>query len=119
MATNYVAPGGPAAAVHAAFGLQFDQVSRPPFAAAPTGDRLDRRPGVVQPGQETHLRVLDFGTDKYGLNAYIFDSTNDATTNYDKVLFSRGKNAADAVATLGRARRPTSRSRSSAARSTA
>ena len=25
------------------------------------------------------LRVLDFGVDKYGLNAYIFDSTNDQT----------------------------------------
>ncbi len=29
--------------------------------------------------------------DKYGLNAYIFDSTNDGTTNYDKVLFSKTK----------------------------
>ena len=51
---------------------------------------------------EMRLRVLDFGTDKYGLNAWIFDSTNDATTNYDKVLFSRTKSAADAVATLGK-----------------
>ena len=37
------------------------------------------------------LRVLDFGTDKYGLNAYIFDSTNDKQTNYDRVLFSPAK----------------------------
>ena len=48
---------------------------------------------------EMRLRVLDSGTDKYGLNAYIFDSTNDGTTNYDKVLFSPTKNAADAVGT--------------------
>jgi len=48
------------------------------------------------------LRVLDFGTDKYGLNAYIFDSTDDNTVNYDRVLFSPTKNGADAVATLGR-----------------
>ena len=48
------------------------------------------------------LRVLDGTTDKYGLNAWIFDSTNDSTTNYDKVLFSRTKSAADAVATIGK-----------------
>ena len=41
--------------------------------------------------------MLDFGVDKYGLNAWIFDSTNDGRTNYDKVLFSRTKSAADAV----------------------
>ena len=46
------------------------------------------------------LRVLDFGVDKYGLNAWIFDSTNDGRTNYDKVLFSRTKSAADAVGIL-------------------
>ena len=44
--------------------------------------------------------MLDFGADKYGLNAWIFDSTNDGTTNYDKVLFSRTKNAADSVGIL-------------------
>jgi 2',3'-cyclic-nucleotide 2'-phosphodiesterase (5'-nucleotidase family) len=49
---------------------------------------------------EMHLRVLDFGTDKYGLDAWIFDSTNDKKTNYDSVLFSRTKNTADQVAIL-------------------
>jgi hypothetical protein len=48
------------------------------------------------------LRVLDFGVDKYGLNAYIFDSTDDQKVNYDKVLFSRTKSAADAVGTLAK-----------------
>ena len=46
------------------------------------------------------MRVLDFGVDKYGLNAWIFDSTNDGATNYDKVLFSRTKSAADSVGIL-------------------
>ena len=48
------------------------------------------------------MRVLDFGVDKYGLNAWIFDSTNDRTTNYDKVLFSRTKSAADSVGILAK-----------------
>ena len=48
------------------------------------------------------MRVLDFGVDKYGLNAWIFDSTNDRTTNYDKVLFSRTKSAADSVGVLAK-----------------
>ena len=46
------------------------------------------------------LRVLDFGVDKYGLNAYIFDSRNDRRTSYDKVLFSPTKSGADSVGTL-------------------
>ena len=46
------------------------------------------------------LRVLDFGTDKYGLNAWIFDSTNDRRVNYDKVLFSRTKSASDSVGVI-------------------
>ena len=41
--------------------------------------------------------MLDVGTDKYGLNAYIYDSTNDRTTDYDQVLFSPTKDGADAV----------------------
>ncbi len=48
------------------------------------------------------LRVLDFGVDKYGLNAYIYDSTNDRRTNYDRVLFSPTMDGRDAVATLRR-----------------
>ena len=46
------------------------------------------------------MRVLDFGTDKYGLNAYIYDSTNNGKTDYDRVLFSKTKDAADTVADL-------------------
>jgi 2',3'-cyclic-nucleotide 2'-phosphodiesterase (5'-nucleotidase family) len=53
---------------------------------------------------EMRLRVLDGPTDKYGLNAYVFDSTNDGATNYDKVLFSKSKSGAapDAVGTLAK-----------------
>ena len=89
-----------------------------PFAgAAPTtGQRLDERAASYSPAKEMRMRVLDFGTDKYGLDAYIYDSTDDHTTNYDRVLFARNKNGADPVADLrARASGPTSRSRSSAA----
>ncbi len=94
-----------------AFGLQFDHpagyAGQAPFpGAAPTAAtgwtgacrRRSARP------MEMRLRVLDFGVDKYGLNAYIFDSTDDGTTNYDKVLFSRTKSAADAVGILAQGR---------------
>ena len=46
------------------------------------------------------MRVLDFGVDKYGLNAYLYDTTNNGRVNYDRVLFSPTKNGADKVATL-------------------
>ena len=78
------------------FGLQFDHPgglrratrrSRPRRRPPATG--WTNVPASFSPAQEMRLRVLDFGTDKYGLNAYIFDSTNDGTTNYDRVLFSR------------------------------
>ena len=49
---------------------------------------------------EMRLRVLDFGVDKYGLNAYLYDSTDDGATNYDRVLFSPTKDGADAVGDL-------------------
>jgi 2',3'-cyclic-nucleotide 2'-phosphodiesterase (5'-nucleotidase family)/predicted AlkP superfamily phosphohydrolase/phosphomutase len=91
------------------FGLQFDHpagfAGQAPFpAAAPvpatgwTGDL----PDTFSPAQEMRLRVLDFGVDKYGLNAWIFDSTDDSATNYDKVLFSKTKSAADSVGILAR-----------------
>jgi 2',3'-cyclic-nucleotide 2'-phosphodiesterase (5'-nucleotidase family) len=49
---------------------------------------------------EMRLRVLDFGVDKYGLNAYIYDSTNNHRTDYDRVMFSRTKSSTDQVADL-------------------
>src|SRR6478752_412571 len=93
--TNYTAPPDnlPFAA---SLGLQFDQT--PPVAA--TG--WTGAPASYSPAMEMHMRVLD-GTpavDKYGLNAYIYDSKNDHKTRYDRVFFSRTKAAADKVADL-------------------
>jgi hypothetical protein len=49
---------------------------------------------------EMRLRVLDFGTDKYGLNAYILDATDDSLTNYDQVLLSPTKSGNDQAGLL-------------------
>ena len=111
VATNFIGKAGDVlfddAAFISAFGLQFDTPSgyagQAPFpAAAPTAATgwTGALPATFSPPKEMRLRVLDAGTDKYGLNAWIFDSTNDHTTNYDKVLFSRTKSAADAVGIL-------------------
>jgi 2',3'-cyclic-nucleotide 2'-phosphodiesterase (5'-nucleotidase family)/predicted AlkP superfamily pyrophosphatase or phosphodiesterase len=106
VATNYISPTDDAAFV-ASFGLQFDHpagfAGQAPFpAAAPQpASGWTNVPNSFSPAQEMRLRVLDFGVDKYGLNAYIFDSTNDGTTNYDQVLFSPTKDGSDGVGTLG------------------
>ncbi len=111
VATNFIGQAGDElfddASFIAAFGLQFDNpdgyAGQAPFAGAEptTATGWTNVPASDSPAMEMRLRVLDFGVDKYGLNAYIFDSTNDSTTNYDKVLFSPTKSGADAVATLG------------------
>ena len=81
VATNYIAPTD-IAAFTASFGLQFDHPAG--FAgqrAVPRRPRRRRRPAgptcpqSYSPAQEMRLRVLDCGVDKYGLNAYIYDST--------------------------------------------
>ena len=113
VATNFIGKAGDVlfddAPFIAAFGLQFDHPSRVrgpaglPGRRSDSGRRLDRRTaGDLQPGDgdaparpRRQPRV-----DKYGLNAWIFDSTNDGTKNYDKVLFSRTKSAADSVGIL-------------------
>src|SRR5690349_10176149 len=106
VATNYIAPSDNAAFV-ASFGLQFDHpagfAGQAPFAAAAPADATGwtNVPASYSPAKEMHLRVLDFGVDKYGLNAYIFDSTNDNRVNYDRVLFAPAKDGAAKVATLG------------------
>jgi 2',3'-cyclic-nucleotide 2'-phosphodiesterase (5'-nucleotidase family) len=109
--TNFT--GGPGdvlfddASFIAAFGLQFDtptgyagQAPFPGAAPSPAVGWTGSLPATYSSPMEMRLRVIDFGADKYGLNAWIFDSTDDATTNYDHVLFSRTKDAADAVGTL-------------------
>ncbi len=91
--TNYTEPPDnlPFAA---SLGLQFDQ-AQPVAATGWTG-----APASYSPAMEMHLRVIDSGIDKYGLNAYIYDSKNDHKTRYDRVFFSRTKAAADQVADL-------------------
>ena len=107
VATNYISPADDSAFV-ASFGLQFDHpagfAGQPPFAGAAPTDAAGwtNVPQSYSPAKEMRLRVLDFGVDKYGLNAYIFDPTDDGSTNYGSVLFSPDKNGANAAATLGR-----------------
>jgi len=105
VATNYISPTDDAAFT-ASFGLQFDHpdgfAGQAPFPeAAPTrATGWTHVPRSYSPAKQMRLRVLDFGTDKYGLNAYIYDSKNDRKVNYDKVLFSPTKDGKDAVGKL-------------------
>jgi 2',3'-cyclic-nucleotide 2'-phosphodiesterase (5'-nucleotidase family) len=105
VATNYVSPTDVADFV-AAFGLQYDhpagfagQAPFPEAAPSPATGWTDV-PTSFSPAMEMRLRVLDFGVDKYGLNAYIYDSSNDNRTSYNRVLFSTSKSGGDAVADL-------------------
>ena len=105
VATNYIADTDLANFVQS-FGLQFDHptgfAGQPGFAqAAPSpATGWTNVPRSYSPPQEMRLRVLDFGVDKYGLNAYIYDSRNDGRTRYDRVLFSPTKDGDDAVGDL-------------------
>ncbi len=109
VATNYIGPNDDAAFT-ASFGLQFDHpagfAGQPAFPGAAPVDAVgwSNVPQSFSPAKEMRLRVLDFGVDKYGLDAYIFDSTNDKKVNYNRVLFAPGKNGSNAVATLSRGR---------------
>jgi 2',3'-cyclic-nucleotide 2'-phosphodiesterase (5'-nucleotidase family) len=105
VATNYVSPADDAGFV-SAFGLQFDhpdgfagQAAFPEAAPSPATGWSDV-PTSYSPAREMRLRVLDFGVDKYGLNAYLYDRTDDGTRNYDRVLFSPTKDGDDAVADI-------------------
>ena len=107
VATNYIGPSDDAALV-ASFGLQFDHpagfAGQLPFpgAAPALAAGWVNVPLSYSPAREMRLRVLDFGVDKYGLNAYVFDSTDDATVNYDRVLLAPAKDGVAAVGTLAR-----------------
>ena len=90
VATNFIGQAGDAlfddAPFIASFGLQFDHpdgyAGRDPFpAAAPTpATGWTDVPTSYSPAQEMRMRVLDGGVDKYGLNAYLYDSRNDGRT---------------------------------------
>jgi 2',3'-cyclic-nucleotide 2'-phosphodiesterase (5'-nucleotidase family) len=93
--TNFVSPDDQPQLV-SAFGLQYDQVTLAPA----TG--WTNVPASNSPALETHMRVLDFGVDKYGMDAYIYDSTANGQVDYDRVLFVPGttKDGDDAVADI-------------------
>ena len=93
--TNFVSPTDRAALI-SAFGLQYDQVT----LVAATG--WTNVPASFSPALETHMAVRDGTPDKYGLDAYIYDSTNDGAINYDRVLFSRGEDGDNQVADLAK-----------------
>ena len=105
VATNYISPTDDAAFT-ASFGLQFDHpagfAGQAPFAGAAPIDATgwSNVPVSYSPAKEMRLRVLDAGADKYGLNAYIFDTRNDGVVRYDRVLFSPSKDGSQSVATL-------------------
>ncbi len=105
VATNYISSTDDAAFT-TSFGLQFDHpdgfAGNAPFPEAePTpATGWTGVPTSYSPAQQMRLRILDAGTDKYGLNAYLYDSTNDGRTNYNRVFFSRTKDGADKVADL-------------------
>ncbi len=88
------------------FGLQYDSpdgfagnAAFPQAAPAPATGWTEV-PTSYSPAQEMRLRVLDAGNDKYGLDVYLYDSTDDGRTNYDRALFARGKDGSAAVADL-------------------
>jgi 2',3'-cyclic-nucleotide 2'-phosphodiesterase (5'-nucleotidase family)/predicted AlkP superfamily phosphohydrolase/phosphomutase len=105
VATNYIAPTDDPAFT-ASFGLQFDHpagfAGQPAFAEAAPSPAVGWTdvPTSYSPAQQMRLRVIDAGTDKYGLNAYIFDSTDDDVVNYDRVLISPSLSGLDARGTL-------------------
>jgi hypothetical protein len=107
VATNYISPSDNAAFI-ASFGLQFDHpagfAGQAPFAGAQPVDATgwSNTPRSYSPAKEMRLQVLDFGIDKYGLNAYIYDGTNDKKVNYDRVLFSFTKDGGASVADLAK-----------------
>jgi 2',3'-cyclic-nucleotide 2'-phosphodiesterase (5'-nucleotidase family) len=105
VASNYITSTDSPSMV-SSLGLQFDHpagfAGQAPFAAAAPAPASGWTgvPTSYSRAREMRLRVLDSGTDKYGLNAYLYDSRNDGKVRYDRVLFSPTKNGADAVGNL-------------------
>src|SRR3954470_8714907 len=105
VATNYIAPSDNEAFTRS-FGLQFDHPTgfagnaAFPQAKPSPATGWTNVPRSYSPPMEMRLRVIDAGVDKYGLNAYIYDSKNDRKTRYDQVLFSTTKSGANKVGDL-------------------
>lgn len=58
-------------------------------------------PDSFSPAQEAPLAMLAFSGTPVDYLLYIFDSTDDGTTNYDGVLVAPGKDAAEGTAIVG------------------
>ena len=105
VATNYISPTD-SPTFTPAFGLQFDHpagfagIAPFPQAAPTPAVGWTNVPKSFSPPMEMRLRVIDGGVDKYGLNAYIYDSKHDWKHKYDRVLFSFTKDGNDKVANL-------------------
>ncbi|HSK34081.1 MAG TPA: alkaline phosphatase family protein, partial [Propionicimonas sp.] len=108
--TNFIGAAGSQlfdnATLISSLGLQFDhptghagQAAFPGAAPSPAIGWTNV-PATYSPARQLRMRVLDAGTDKYGLNAYVYDSTNDGRTNYNRVLLSTTSSGADAVGNL-------------------
>ncbi len=103
--TNYISPSDLPNFI-ASFGLQFDHpagfAGQTPFpgAAPAPATGWAGAPTSYSPPMEMRMRVLDGGVDKYGLDVYIYDPTNDNRVNYAQVLFARGKDATTPLATV-------------------
>ncbi|MDQ6682067.1 MAG: hypothetical protein M3Y88_02205, partial [Chloroflexota bacterium] len=109
--TNYVQPAPlDDASFISGLGLQFDSnvdhpglnnASYPPNPAyagttLATADGWTNLPKSTLPPISVRMRVLDFGTDRYGLNALIY-SGRGAGRSYTRVLFDTDKNPANGI----------------------
>jgi len=92
--TTFTSPSTDRTDLITSFGLQYDQVELTD-ATGWTG-----APASFSPAKQPRMEVRDGDTDKYGLDAYIYDSTDDRRVNYDRVLFARKKNGGAPVADL-------------------
>jgi hypothetical protein len=130
VSTNFIGQAGDTlfddAAFITAFGLQFDhpaghagQAPFPGAAPTPATGWSGALPETFSPAHEMRLRVLDAGVDKYGLNAYIFDSTNDTGPTTTRSCSPGPRTPPTPSASSPRASGPTSRCGSRAARWTA
>jgi 2',3'-cyclic-nucleotide 2'-phosphodiesterase (5'-nucleotidase family)/predicted AlkP superfamily phosphohydrolase/phosphomutase len=103
---NYDLPGQPAGAN--AFGVEYQRVGAPASGAAAL------QPAVIGPGagewknvptSHSPAKQLTFDTGNSSLtndtvDVYIYDSTNDATTNYDQALLVLGRDGKDGTKKL-------------------
>ena len=79
--TNYVSPTDNESFIRIFF-LDYDVMDLEP------ADGWTNVPESFSPALETVMVVRDFGVEKYNHAVYIYDSTDDGVTNYDRVLLT-------------------------------